>query len=104
VFNDTTLADSRVRALAKRVTIVERPQDVATMGVAMAVILKDGRKIEGHIDAFRGTPEQPFTRADVKHKFDNVTRGALSTTTRDKLFEQLLALEKVGDVRELVLF
>jgi len=104
VFNDTTLADARVRTLAKRVKIIERPQDVATMGVAMAIVLKDGRKIAGHLDAFRGTPEQPYTRADVKHKFDNVTRGALSDDTRDKLFEQLMALEKVADVRELALF
>lgn len=104
VFNDTTLADNRVRALAKRIKIVERAQDVATMGVAMAVALNDGRRIEGHLDAFRGTPEQPFTRADVKHKFDNVTRGALSAATRDKLYAQLMALETLADVRELALF
>lgn len=104
VFNDATLADNRVRALAKRIKIVERAQDVATMGVAMAIGLKDGRRIEGHLDHFRGTPEQPFTRADVKHKFDNVTRGALSTATRDTLFGQLMALETLADVRELALF
>ena len=102
VFNDTTLADTRVRDLARRVRIVERPQDVATMGIAMAIRLKDGRQLEGHLDAFRGTPEQPFSRTDVKAKFDNCAR-VLDAARRERLFEALMALESVADVRELEL-
>jgi 2-methylcitrate dehydratase PrpD len=103
VFNDRTLADTRVRALAERILIVERPQDVATMGVAMAVVLKDGRRIEGHLDHFRGTPEAPFSRADVKAKFDTVTRAAFSPAARERLFEALMGLEHVADMRELAI-
>ena len=103
VFNETTLADARVRALAKRIRIVERPQDVATMGIAMAIGLKDGHRLEGQLDHFRGTPEAPFTVADVKAKFDNATRGVLSEATRDKLFGQLMTIERVADVRELAI-
>lgn len=102
VFNDTTLADARVRALASRIKIVERPQDVATMGIAMAIKLKDGRALDGKLDAFRGTPEQPFTRADVKAKFDNCT-SRMAAGPRDRLFAALMALEQVRDVRDLPL-
>lgn len=103
VFNDATLADTRVRRLAKVVRIIERPQDVATMGIAMAIELKDGRKLEGHLDHFRGTPEAPFSRADVKAKFDSLTRGAFDAARREKLFAALMELEAVGDVRQLAL-
>ena len=102
VFNDATLADKRVRLLASKIRIVERPQDVATMGIAMAIKLKDGRRLDGKLDAFRGTPEQPFTRADVKAKFDNLTRN-MDLSQRDKLFASLMALEDVADVRTLPL-
>ena len=60
VFNAATLADPRVRALAKRVKIVERLQDVGTMGISMRIELKGGRVLEGKLDAFKGTPERPF--------------------------------------------
>lgn len=102
VFNDKTLADERVRALAARVKIVERPQDVATMGIAMAIELKDGRRLEGKLDHFRGTPESPFTAADVKGKFMNLT-GSMSPAMSERLFEQLMTIDTMPDVRTLAL-
>jgi 2-methylcitrate dehydratase PrpD len=102
VFNDATLADTRVRDLATRIRIIERPQDVATMGVAMAIGLKSGRAVEGHLDAFRGTPEQPFSRADLAAKFDNVARE-IELSKRKTLFDALLSLDKISDLRNLSL-
>ncbi len=102
VFNDTTLADARVRKLAGQIRIVERPQDIATMGVAMGIVLKDGRRIDGSLDAFRGTPEQPFTSADLRTKFDNVTRR-MDAGLSARLFETLMAIETVADVRTIEL-
>ncbi len=102
VFNDTTLADARVRRLAGQIRIVERPQDIATMGVAMQIVLKDGRRIDGSLDAFRGTPEQPFTPGDLRTKFDNVTRR-MDAVFSARLFETLMAIETVADVRAIEL-
>ena len=102
VFNDATLADERVRRLAAAIRIVERPQDIATMGIAMKLVLKDGRSIEGGLDAFRGTPEQPFTPADLERKFDKVT-SRMETGQRERLFTSLMTLETLPDVRALEL-
>lgn len=102
VFNATTLADARVRALARRIRIVERPQDVATMGVAMHILLKDGRRISGHLDHFRGTPEQPFSRGDLAAKFRNLTRE-LGADGQNRLFDALMTIESLTDVRGLPL-
>jgi 2-methylcitrate dehydratase PrpD len=102
VFNETTLADQRVRRLAKAVRIVERPQDVATMGIAMRIALKDGRTLDGHLDAFRGTPEQPMTPAELRAKFDNATR-ALAPGHGARLFDALMGIDGLSDVRHLPL-
>ncbi len=102
VFNDATLADARVRALARRVKIVERPQDVGTMGISMRIELNDGRVLDGKLDAFRGTPERPFSRADVKAKFDNAT-GRMEAARREKLFAALADIEAYSDARDLPL-
>ena len=78
VFNETTIADARVRALAKRIKVEERAQEGGTMGVGMRIVLKDGRRIEGSLDHFRGTPEQPFgagrPRSQV-HEADGADAG-----------------------------
>ena len=102
VFNDRTIADPRIRALASRVTVTARPQEGGTMGVGMRVALKDGRRIEGNISAFRGTPEQPFSPADLRAKFDNLT-GRMSQQQRAALFAGLLEIEGLADIRALPL-
>ena len=102
VFNDATLADARVRRLAAAIRVVERPQDVATMGIAMRIELKGGRILDGRLDAFRGTPEQPFTPADLRTKFDNVT-ARLDAGHRERLFAALMEIEAAADVRKLPL-
>ncbi len=102
VFNATTLKDPRVQELATRVKIVERPQDVATMGIAMRIELKDGRVLDGKLDQFRGTPERPFSRADLKAKFDNCT-NQMETARRERLFAALMDIEALADIRDLPL-
>lgn len=100
VFNQTTLADARIRDLATRVTVEQRQQDSGTMGIAMRVMLKDGRRLDGRLDAFRGTPEAPFTAHDLKAKFDKTT-SRMPAAKRDALLRQLISIEKLADVREL---
>ena len=102
VFNADTLKDPRVRELATRVKIVERPQDVATMGIAMRIELKGGRVLDGKLDQFRGTPERPFSRADLKSKFDNCT-NKMEPSRRERLFTALMDVEGLADIRDLPL-
>ena len=44
------------------------------MGIAMRIELKDGRVLDGRLDAFRGTPEQPFTPTDLRTKRTHIVR------------------------------
>ncbi len=102
VFNDATIADRRVRDLAQRIKVEKRPQEGGTMGVAMRLALKDNRVIDGKIDAFRGTPEQPFTPADLKSKFDNLT-GRMPKARQADLFAALLEIETLRTIATLPL-
>ena len=58
------------------------------MGVAMRIGLKDGRRIEGNLDAFRGTPEQPFTRADAKARSSTTSPAASTPPSASACFQR----------------
>jgi 2-methylcitrate dehydratase PrpD len=101
VFSDTTLADARVRALARRIRMSagEKTKGWATR---MAVTLHDGRAIEGARDTFLGCPETPMTPAQLRMKFDALTRER-SDELKRTLFDDLMRLEELPSLDNLAL-
>jgi hypothetical protein len=77
-------------------------ETAATALARYAVALKDGRTRDGSLDAFRGTPQQPMTAAELRRKFDNTTRS-LAPGHAARLLEALMGVDGLPDVRALPL-
>lgn len=70
VFATDTLHDPRIRDLAARVDVAERSGSAAKgWGVEMEVVLRDGTRFELLKDTFSGTPDLPFSDADLARKY-----------------------------------
>jgi 2-methylcitrate dehydratase PrpD len=63
--------------------------------------LKDGREIEHHTRAVRGTPENPMTRAEVEAKSLDLMVPVIGPTRARKLCAAIWGMEKIRDVRAL---
>lgn len=70
VFSQDALWDSRIRDLAARIDVTERSGNAAKgWGVEMEVQLHDGTHFELRKDTFSGTPDVPFSDADLARKY-----------------------------------
>jgi 2-methylcitrate dehydratase PrpD len=56
------------------------------------VTLKDGRALTRHVESFKGTPEQPLDRAEMREKFLLLTK-ACDPKAMARLFDRLQNLE-----------
>jgi 2-methylcitrate dehydratase PrpD len=93
-FNLKTFNDTAIRALATRVTIsvADEAKHGHTIASTVSVTLNDGRVLTRRVDSFKGTPEQPLSRDEMREKFLLLTRhchrGAMA-----RLFERLQNIE-----------
>ncbi|MGA0025456.1 MAG: hypothetical protein ACO3F9_12540, partial [Burkholderiales bacterium] len=101
-FSETALNDPRVRALAKRLTVVEMgsAEQGGAWATRVAVELKDGRRFERFAEEFKGTPASPLSAEELQTKFMRMA-GAHAQAAR--LHAQLAALETVEDCRTLAI-
>jgi 2-methylcitrate dehydratase PrpD len=76
------------RLYPKRVTIVE-------------LTLKDGKSLAERVEAVRGTAENPMTHDEVVSKCRDLIAPMLGTAQTGKLIDQVMALERVKNVREI---
>jgi 2-methylcitrate dehydratase PrpD len=96
-FTDDVIHDTAVARVASRV----RPYPDAAMApgsALMTVRLADGRVLEEHIRAARGTAENPQSREELEAKFERLCQVGLP---RDKVFclvETLRGFEGLADV------
>ena len=64
------------------------------------VTLTDGTRLTEHVDAVRGTAENPMTREEVIAKSRDLIAPVLGAPTCTKLIEKVLGIESVKDIRE----
>jgi 2-methylcitrate dehydratase PrpD len=76
------------KLLPVRVTIVE-------------IELADGSKLSERVDAVRGTPRNPMSRAEVIEKARDLNAPILGRETADRLSDTVFAIEGVTDIRKL---
>jgi len=81
---DETLA----KLLPVRVAIVE-------------VTLADGTQLSDRVEAVRGTPRNPMSRAEIVDKARDLIAPVLGPTRATALIDALLALDALGDIRSL---
>ncbi len=94
VVNDRAILDLASRT---RMTVVAG-QDHRDLAVTVTVRLKDGRELSRRVTSFKGTPERPLDRAELREKFLLLTGGAggLGGLGRDRMvpmFDRLQSLE-----------
>jgi 2-methylcitrate dehydratase PrpD len=65
------------------------------------VTLKDGRQLRKHIEAVRGTAQNPMTRKEVDTKSYDLLAPILGKARARKLCDAVWDLERVKDLRAL---
>lgn len=65
------------------------------------VTLADGSRLSEHIDAVRGTAENPMSRQEVVAKASDLMSAVLGQVKTNTLIEKIFALETVRNVRDL---
>jgi 2-methylcitrate dehydratase PrpD len=99
-FNEAALADPEIARVMARVT--PEPDPSMTMGAAhMTVRLTDGRVLEHHVSAARGTAENPPSRDDVDEKFRRLAQVVLPADRVTRLVTALRGLADLRDVGEI---
>ena len=72
-FVDAKVTDPRTRALMERVHVHVDPEievlGYNEMRMTVDITLTDGRRLSGRVDAARGHPRKPMSRADLTEKF-----------------------------------
>jgi 2-methylcitrate dehydratase PrpD len=89
-FNLKNFNDPDIRALARRVsiTVADEGKHGHTIASTVTVKLKDGRALIRKVESFKGTPEQPLDRAEMREKFLLLTK-ACDGAAMARLFERL---------------
>jgi 2-methylcitrate dehydratase PrpD len=93
-FNLRSFNDAAIRSLASRVTVSvsDEAKHSHTLASTITVTLKDGRALKRRVADFKGTPEQPLDRAEMRDKFLLLTRHC-DRAAMARLFERLAELE-----------
>jgi 2-methylcitrate dehydratase PrpD len=92
-FDDTAVHDRTILDLTSRTKLYVTPgQSHRDAAAKVTVKLKDGRELPGTVMRFKGTPDRPLDRAELKEKFLLVTRH-VDRAKMDSMFERLQSLE-----------
>jgi 2-methylcitrate dehydratase PrpD len=92
-FDDGAVHDRAILDLASRTRMVVVPgQDRRDLAVTVTVRLKDGRDVSRRVTSFKGTPERPLDRAELREKFLLLTQR-LGRDRMTALFDRLQGIE-----------
>jgi 2-methylcitrate dehydratase PrpD len=92
-FDDGAVHDRAILDLAARTKLTIVPdQDRRDLAVTVTVKLKDGRAVSRRVTSFKGTPERPLARAELREKFLLLTKR-LGNDRMAPLFERLQDIE-----------
>ena len=96
-FDEGALRDPQIHSLAERVTIAIAKDRLTPLAAAITVALKDGRVFTRCVVGFKGTPEQPLDRGDLREKFLLLTRHC-SADDMGEMFDRLQNLERESNL------
>jgi 2-methylcitrate dehydratase PrpD len=93
-FDEAAVHDRAILDLASRIKMVVTPgQDRRNLVATVTIKLKDGREVSRHVTSFKGTPERPMARAELREKFLLLTQR-LGRNKMMSLFDRLQAIEE----------
>ncbi len=104
-FTDSTASDPRINALMQRVEMHEVPEFSAQFPgkqlCEVAVLLKDGTRLEGRCETIRGEPANPADPDEYREKFFAIARPIWGEVLSGRVYSDVLNIEKLGTVRQL---
>ena len=86
-----------IRSLCERVAITIDDDRPTPLAATVTVTLKDGRVLRRSVTGFKGTPEQPLDRDELREKFLLLTRHC-TADDMGKMFDRLQNLERETDL------
>lgn len=101
-YSEERLHDPLIRKLSTMMEI--RSVDNLPRGVScrMEIICKSGEAYSAQIDYPKGSPQNPMTLKDRRHKFKRLTMGVLSEQVQAKAEEKVFEIETLKDVAEIL--
>jgi 2-methylcitrate dehydratase PrpD len=92
-FSDVTVRDPAILATARQVRITHAPGQIdADISTAVTIRLRDGRSFARRFTDFKGTPQRPLTRAELREKFLLLTQ-AFPRAEMERWFERIQNFE-----------
>ena len=103
-FSDEFVRSAPVQAMMRRVETVF-DQDIENQGFVrmlsiVEVELEDGRVLRQESGPYRGGPERPFTREELRDKFMECGSLVLPPDRLDAIFERIERIEQVPNIRD----
>jgi 2-methylcitrate dehydratase PrpD len=98
------MQDPAVLRQRAKVDLVRDEELAKLLPVRVAIVeieLADGTRLSERVDAVRGTPRNPMSRAEVSEKARDLTAPVLGREAADRLIETVYAIEAVADIRAL---
>jgi len=98
------MKDPAVLRERRKIRYVPDADLTALLPVRVAIVevaLRDGQRHRERVEAVRGTSRNPMGRDEVVAKARDLIEPVLGGATADELVAKLLALETLGDIREL---
>jgi 2-methylcitrate dehydratase PrpD len=99
-FSDALVRDPAVVALRDRVIATVTP-GIREEQVRAVVTLKDGRRLEQHIEHVVGSVERPMSDADLDRKFLDLADGVLPPSQARRLLDLSRTIDKLPRAGEL---
>jgi len=96
-FDESALQDAQIRSLAERVRVTAAENRPTPLAAHVTVTLKDGRVLARSVAQFKGTPEQPLDRGELREKFLMGTRR-YRAAEMEEAFDRLQDLEHEIDL------
>ncbi|MGQ0751642.1 MAG: MmgE/PrpD family protein, partial [Betaproteobacteria bacterium] len=102
-FEEAAVANPVIQSLAQRVYVVEDPEMEARYPreqvAELAIHLTDGTVLNGRCEVMRGEPGNPHDSRDLERKFHMLVEPVIGRSSGQRLYEGLMSLERVADVR-----
>lgn len=104
-FSTQNLQDQRIQNVMGKITVEHDPEldreFPAKRGTRVEMKTKDGRTLSHAIDIAKGEPENPYSKAEVEKKFDQLASWLMDSQTRQKTLEFINRLETIEDISHL---
>jgi len=105
-YDAASLADARIRTLARRVSVAEDAEFTAAFPgrgpTQVTIMLTDGAELAERSDYHRGEAENPHPPAALRAKYAELTAPVWGRERAEVLYDRVLDLERVTDVAGLI--